>query len=158
MRLVQVCGVTDWGSVREALCCCYLDDADKLESFGGAYAQIPSLQPTETTMQIYLEADSDPNSAGKAGVNVFGKDGSFFEQEGHISADEQIEACFNLSYMHWEEWLGMEISPDAMDRFTPAEVVAHCLWEMTYLGFSIEVIRRRRADLDEQIKEMDDRK
>ena len=55
-----------------------------------------------------------------------------------------------LDFQPWEVWLGMEIAPDTLQRYSRAEVVAHCIHEMTFYGFEpdrtaeagAEVLRR----------------
>lgn len=149
MRLAQIFEVTDWAAVREVICRCYSENMEMLAPFGSAYTQIRSLHPTDTAMQIHIVTNSDSDASGDAGINVFGKDGSFFEHQVHLPESERVEARYNLSCTKWEEWLGMEVSKDSMSRFAPSEVVAHCLWEMTYLGFSQEAIQRRVDDLNQ---------
>lgn len=77
MRLAQIFEATDWAAVREVICRCYPENMEMLASFGSAYTQIRSLRPTEIAMQIHIEGNSDSGASGDAGINVFGKDGSF---------------------------------------------------------------------------------
>ncbi len=41
---------------------------------------------------------------------------------------------FNLALTPWNEWLGMVISTETLQQFSPEEIVAHCLIEMTRFG------------------------
>ena len=50
----------------------------------------------------------------------------------------QIVVCL----AHWAEWLGMEIDPDTLTRYTEPDIIAHCLWEMTFFGYTLEDIRQ----------------
>jgi hypothetical protein len=38
---------------------------------------------------------------------------------------------------------------------TAAEIVAHCVWEMTFYGFTQEKIAAFRAELECSVKEID---
>ena len=40
----------------------------------------------------------------------------------------------SVVFTPWDEWLGMEVAPSAVQHLTPAEIVTHCLHVMTYPG------------------------
>ena len=42
-----------------------------------------------------------------------------------------------------------------LDKMTAAEIVAHCVWEMTFYGFTQEKIAAFRAELECSVKEID---
>lgn len=48
--------------------------------------------------------------------------------------DANKEAGFGISSIKWEEWLSMEVESDTLNRLNAQEIVAHCLWEMTFYG------------------------
>jgi hypothetical protein len=56
------------------------------------------------------------------------------------------ERC-GLDLSPWEEWLAIRVPQSLLDKMTPAEIVAHCVWEMTFYGFSQEKIAASRAEL-----------
>ena len=60
---------------------------------------------------------------------------------------------FNLS--PWAEWLAVQVPHSLLDKMTAAEIVAHCVWEMTFYGFTQEKIAAFRAELECSVKEID---
>ena len=40
-----------------------------------------------------------------------------------------------LELTRWELWLGMEIAPSTLQRYSLSEIVAHCLYEMSFCGY-----------------------
>ncbi len=42
----------------------------------------------------------------------------------------------SLALTPWSEWLGMSITKDTLRQFSPPEIAAHALMEMTRWGFS----------------------
>jgi hypothetical protein len=50
----------------------------------------------------------------------------------------------------WEEWMGMSINEKALKDFTPSEILAHCLLEMTLTGFDQKT---RKMTEDKMFKE-----
>ena len=53
-----------------------------------------------------------------------------------------------LCLTRWEEWLGMEVAPSALERFPAPEIIAHCIWEMSFNGYEQDRIARFREDLE----------
>ncbi len=49
-------------------------------------------------------------------------------------AGDPIWRYFDLALAPWEEWLGMPVSTETLQQFSPEEIVAHCLIEMTRFG------------------------
>lgn len=53
------------------------------------------------------------------------------------------DPCFGLGMTPWNEWLGMEIDLPVLDGMPRAEIIAHCLIEMTHLGFEDRVVSKK---------------
>jgi hypothetical protein len=60
---------------------------------------------------------------------------------------------FDLS--PWAEWLAIQVPQSLLDKMTAAEIVAHCVWEMTFYGFTQEKIVEFRAEMERSVKEID---
>lgn len=52
-----------------------------------------------------------------------------------------------LDYTPWAIWLGMEIHPRTLRDYTVPEIVAHCLWEMTFVSFDEREIEKQWHEL-----------
>ena len=50
--------------------------------------------------------------------------------------DGEKEEC-NISFRSWDEILGMQIEKQSLERFTKPEIVAACLFEMTWFKRSM---------------------
>ena len=55
-----------------------------------------------------------------------------------------------IEFPQWQEWLGMPIDSESMEKFSELEIIACCLNEMTYAGFEQEDIQ---AEMDRIKKE-----
>jgi hypothetical protein len=62
---------------------------------------------------------------------------------------------YGLDLSPWEEWLAIRVPQWLLDKMTAAEIVAHCVWEMTFYGFTQEKIAAFRAELECSVKEID---
>lgn len=49
----------------------------------------------------------------------------------------------------------MQVDFDTLDRLSAAEIVAHCLWEMTFFGFTQAEIAAERAELERRVAEVE---
>jgi hypothetical protein len=65
----------------------------------------------------------------------------------------------SLSYTSWSDWLGMNIDLETLKKYNSKEVICHCLWEMTSLGYDeedIEEASRRVLSALANQNELDD--
>ena len=60
-----------------------------------------------------------------------------------------------LDLSPWDEWLALRVPQSLLDKMTAAEIVAHCVWEMTFYGFTPEKIAAFRAELECSVKEIE---
>ena len=65
---------------------------------------------------------------------------------------------YGLDLSPWQEWLAIRVPQSLQDAMPAAEIVAHCIWEMTFYGFTQERIAETRAELDRRMREIDEGK
>lgn len=46
-----------------------------------------------------------------------------------------------IEFVPWRNWLGMKIHQESLDKFSEQDIIIHCLYEMTFVGFSEEYIQ-----------------
>jgi hypothetical protein len=141
VRLIELIQTTRWTDVKHKLLEKYPDsDASAYER---AYLNLRSLEVRENPMRIQLEWVEALEAGDAPYIDVNGYDGSLhrdredfsmYSAEAKASMGDQ-EVRFALDLTPWEEWLGMGIAPETLETFQPAEIAAHCLWEMTWHGF-----------------------
>ena len=52
------------------------------------------------------------------------------------------EIDYSLGWTHWEEWLGMSIGEETLKNYSHLDILVHCLWDMTFYGWSREEIEK----------------
>jgi len=62
--------------------------------------------------------------------------------------NDEGERCA-LDFVCWNEWLGFGIEEKILNSLKPHEIVAHCLYEMTYYGWDEQQIERVYEELEE---------
>lgn len=70
-----------------------------------------------------------------------------------VGVKEGVDERWSLSFCPWKEWLGMVVCQEALEGFSASQIVANCLYEMTFFGFTEEKINQEMQKLDESIKE-----
>lgn len=147
MNLSTIFANTEWTSLFGVFSKFYPTYIDRENLFAAAYREIRALTPVASEMEICVEVTLDADTPGAYDVSVYGRDGSCFPQQEHLPEVERVQARFNLSYTPWEEWLGMSAAQETLAAYKTSEIAAHCLWEMTYLGFSSVAIQRQMDEL-----------
>lgn len=75
---------------------------------------------------------------------------------GTCTAEKKVIRSDNgLDLSRWEEWLAVRVPQSLLDKMMATEIVAHCLWEMTFYGFTQEQIAAFRVELENNVKEID---
>lgn len=139
MKLSELIQKHKWTEVRPVLLRLYPDQVSNLDAYERVYQTLYySYTPIETDLQIVFEDVTD---------NEFG---DYIDVSGFVSSD--TEDKYAIEFRPWPEWLGMEISMETQAKYSELNIVVHCLWEMTYMGYS-EVSIKEQLDEIVQAKE-----
>ena len=93
-------------------------------------------------MSIVLgkEYDRDAPNGYYVGVSGRKKDSA---NDGH-----EITPFYAIEFTPWDEWLSMEIDSNTISEFAELDIIAHCLYEMTFIGFDETKIQGELNHLD----------
>jgi hypothetical protein len=163
MRFAELIQTTHWKNIQRALLEAY-PDLD-IAGYKHVFTQLRTLEPVENTMRIRLTWIEPKNLGDERYVDVNGTDGTRFKDleksSTFVTASQQStdehEVAFGLDFKPWNEWLGMNIEPDSLEQFSDEEIVAHCLWEMTFYGFDQTTIQSVLEKLNEMIPNLEGR-
>jgi len=75
-----------------------------------------------------------------------------------ICLEKDIPQSYALEYTPWSAWLGYEVAQNVLKKMSKEEIIAHCLWEMTFMGFTQNQIRRKLTALKKRIKDINEGK
>ncbi len=45
---------------------------------------------------------------------------------------------YSLVATRWEEWLGMDVMDETLERMSVAEILGNCIFEMSYFGYDMK--------------------
>lgn len=63
-----------------------------------------------------------------------------------------------LEFCTFAEWAGFDVDEESMQTMLFPELVAHMLWEMTWMGFNDEDILAQKKTIAEELEEVTGRK
>lgn len=135
-------------NVSAALIAAYPDITENnLVGYRRVWESLYRLDPIPSTARIVISwVDPDPRWSepdDEGYWDVSGKDPSFLPDE-----NVDGEMLIALEFTPWAHWLGMEIDSETLAKLSPANIIAHCLWEMTFCGFT-------EKERDEEWKEIE---
>lgn len=120
-----------WRDVETDFIRIYPGDDEWVQQHGRVFHTLKTLTPRLSDLEIVIDLAED--EAGDVWVDVSGRQ------------DEELVA---IEFVDWAEWLGMTIDRTTSDRYRPAEIVAHCVWEMSFFGFDEETISQRWSEIE----------
>jgi hypothetical protein len=59
-----------------------------------------------------------------------------------------------IEFQPWSQWLSLPIRTVGQE-YTEAQIIAHCLYEMTFLGYDEEIIKEQSDKLKESAEQLD---
>ncbi len=114
-----------------------------IEAYHEVYDTIYDITPTKSDTYVDVSwCEPDEIDIGfcisQPYVNVVGID-----EEGKI---------WGTSFQPWSDWAGVEVRSEKLSK---AEVIAHCLWEMTFSGFTEEKVQEEACCLTEMLEDIE---
>jgi len=143
MTLKQLISRHGWLNIEAALLNEYPAEQKNKDAYEAVYHQLLLLPEAETDLQIVLQQIRQTEEDEPIGtyVDVVGK-----KQTPHI-ADADLAIGYALDFTPWAEWLAMPVYSKTLQCFPETEIIAHCLWEMTFHSFDENVIQDEKARL-----------
>lgn len=143
MKLKELIDSTNWYSVELTLLETYPDTKDIIERYKDVYEKIKLIEPEPYEMKITLTICKENNDNQiMSYVHVCGKELS-----------ETKSQSYTLEFTEWKKWLGMELAKETINNFSESEIVAHCLYEMTFVAFEESEIQEEFNSIKNIIKE-----
>lgn len=152
-----------WPETKAALAWNYPNEAASLDDYRLVLTELRKLTPTPSDTRIVLRKVPGEEPDDTLRIDVSGRDGRLnrdqedfkYIQDTTDAAYANAETEYSLCLEPWEHWLGMSIDMDTLKQFTASQIVAHCLWEMTFHGFDRYQIKEVADELKRRIEEID---
>ena len=148
MKLDQMVAMVTWPEVEVCLRRDYdLPDppdtaADYELVHKGVLETLRDLRPAKTDDALAISIEVDDDGGGLEAFDV------------HCVTRDSTDRVA-LDFVRWEEILGMHIDAPMLERYSSAEIVAHCLHEITFWGATQEEIAEEAAELEHRARSDD---
>lgn len=145
MQLNELIQTNKWLSVSMTLTSLYPDQDQGLEAYEKVYRLLQQIPRVETDIEIVLQQHYDDETNEENYVDVSG-----------LKRDKQnSELTENLAieFVPWAEWLGMAVSRDTLKHFGELEIISHCLYEMTFVGYNEIEIQKQFSTIKTSFEE-----
>ena len=137
MILKEVIDKTDFSNVWMYLTSIYddLDDDRSKSAYNSVFEELKNIKPIKSKMKIIIKYVQDDNYIGWTVDGI------------------EDDVTYALDFTPRNVLAGMEIDVKTLDILKLHEIVAHCLWEMTFYSFDEEEIQAKSAELKETADE-----
>lgn len=137
--IVKAC---NFRNVKKALLRLYPDQKKNIKGYKYVFQTLRLMKPRYNKEGMII----DIRKVGR-GRNAY------FSVSG-VCREKGIKQSFGIEYMPWSKWLGCEVDKQILNKMTKDEIVAHCLWEMTFMGFKQNKIRRELNVLKRRVRDI----
>jgi len=145
MTLKEIIKKNNWLSVELTFLNLYPDQGKNIEAYHEIFQKLREMTPKESKLQISLEQCFEDETNEESYVHVSGL-------EPNPDNSNEIES-FGIEFVPWSEWLGMSIHQKTLKEFNELEIIAHCLYEMTFYGYDEETIQGEIAEMEKSMDE-----
>lgn len=148
MILKEILKGINWLHVQMELIDQYSEEEENIKDYEKVFRLIELMDVIESELVLFISEEVDPISDEKY-IDVSG-----VKEEGLEKIDSQgSNQSYALEYIPWEEWLGMKIAKATLENFSNLEIIAHCLYEMTFVSFDQDEIKKSFDELNKQIED-----
>lgn len=163
MTFADLIASTTWSEVKAALLWLFEDEATHLQEYRKVLATLRRMSPNPNRMRISIEHRPIPGYDEEPSPEVIGRNGTlnrdledFKHMKSHASEEYgDKEVAYSLSLSSWCDWLGMTIEHETFREYTSAQVIAYCLSDMTFHGFTEAENQEFNAELARRVAEID---
>ena len=136
MTFNEILKQTVWEDVATALVLEYPDLGKGLKGYRKAFDALQKKEPVKTEFTICIEQCAEDENPNELFKYVF-------------AVRPQDNINWGLCLIPWNECLGMQVSENTLRQFTPPQIVACVVWELTYFGFDEKTIKAQVQKWDE---------
>jgi len=134
MKLTNLIKNNEWLSVEIILWQLYPDEKKNASAYKKVFSTLQLTEPVSGNISVVLSIEHDSFDESEY-IDVSGR---YNKPEDSIN---ELTNALAIEFTPWNEWLGMNIDENTLQHFTELEIIAHCLYEMTFIGFDEEEIQ-----------------
>lgn len=142
MTFKQLIESNTWTDISPIFLNLYPDAEEDLLGYELVFKKLESIIPEKTEVSIIISKEKDGEE-------------DYFDVSGLHNNPKSKEDKYpqGLELTSWNKWLGMDIHKQTLKGYSELEIIAHCLYEMSFAGFSEEDIPKALHRIEKSIKE-----
>lgn len=147
MKFSELIKSQHWLSVELTILDLYPDQSGIIDEYRRVFESLQLIEPVNDEILIVLtqyDSDTDDDSLPKS---------TYVDVSGRKLKPEpnSITDSYAIEFVKWENWLGMTLAPETLENFSELEIIAHCLYEMTFCGYEQEEIQEQFASIKKTV-------
>lgn len=150
MKFKELIDSHEWPSVEITLLKLYPDQEKNLDGYRDVFSRLRVMSPEQSNVFLVVSNEVDDFDQTEY-VHV---SGVYIDP---TKSPDGYTGSLAIEFTAWNEWLGMVISGESLAEFSELEIIAHSLFEMTFVGFEEESIQAEMDEINasaEEIKNM----
>ena len=144
MKLGEIVNTNNWLSVELTLLKLYPDQQDNIQTYRRVYSLLREMEPEKSEIEIIIDQEINEETQEPVIGDVYGVDNE---------SKNKITKVVALEFTSRKKWLGMSISEHTQKEFAELEIISHCLYEMTYMGYNEEEIQKEFSKIKKMVAE-----
>ena len=129
------------------LCKWFNDQEQNEEGYRKAFAYLLTLKPQKHNLDdlfihIELVVEDGRQYADVCGVNPL---------------RANYDKSYAIEFLRWKDWVSMYITQRTLDILPEEDIVACCLYEMTYMGYDEETVIKAKENLHKTFEDLKSR-
>ncbi|MAM29325.1 MAG: hypothetical protein CMC13_09905 [Flavobacteriaceae bacterium] len=131
MTLKKLIQKHTWSNISSKFSEIYPEAGKNLEGYKVVFEKLVMMKAKRIDMSIVLSIEKDDNEEY---IDV--------SAQYKYPRNEEEKYLQGIELTPWRNWLGMGVNAKTLANFTEQEIIVHCIYEMSYVGFSEEDIQK----------------
>lgn len=148
MKLKDIIKTSNWEEVRKVFLRNYPNQKKSIIGYEIVYKKLRTKSATIFPMELFFDKAEAVLKKDDQFYDIYGVDGT-------KRKDGELEK-FSLSLTPWSQWFGSSLSESILSNYTKEEIISHCLFDMTFHGFSEAEIKKVNKELDIRVNDSQD--
>jgi hypothetical protein len=145
MKLQDLIKTNNWLSIEMTLLSLYPDQQKNVEAYRGIFSKLQQMKSVNSKIQIAIRRHYEDRDNEEDYVEVYGMKENKGNEKPEVLA---------IEFTPWRKWLGMRINESTLKEFNELEIICHCLFEMTFMGYDEKEIQKEFSSLKKTVDEL----
>jgi len=136
-----------WDNIKENLLKLYPDEIKNINGYEKTFNVLLSKKVKKSNTTINIR-HVDDDEFDEHYFDVYGTDGTMNE----FAPDK--EQTWGLDFCSHTDWISFKVSEELLKEMSELDVICHCLWELTFMGFNDKDIRKEKYKIRKAVKDI----